>query len=186
MDKKCRRAGWLAGIALAFVAGTAGVGRAADKDVRVINGPTEPVPVTVQGTPYMRQISVSATLVDGGEEDCDTLDVPVGKRLVLRHVSGSVSYVGPARPRVMVKALFQLPGGFQHVRIFLQTTNVDEGSATPIPTWEAHLDLLGFQGVTGADGATLTDLEVCISRRVPGDSILSFIGFASGYLEDAN
>lgn len=203
MNRIFGRAVWTVGTAIAFAAGTAGFARASEREVVVVNGTREPVPVAVQGTvpvavqapssapvfvrqvadPYQRPISITSGSTG---EYCVVLDVPAGKGIVLRHVSGIVNYIGPARPRVWARARFAFPTSSRIVRSPLHVTDLDEGSAEPgFHRWAAHLDLLGFQGADAGNGGTLTEWRVCIDVR-ESDTSLDFIGLASGYLEDAN
>lgn len=184
------------GAALACGAVAAAEGAAEDKAVIVVNGPGAAVPVSVQATssapvfvrpvaePYQRRVAITSGLTG---EYCRDLDVPVGKRLVLRHVSGTVDYRGPARPRVWARAGFDYPTSTATSRSALQVTDLDEGTdgSSGIHKWGAHLDLLGFQGADAGNGGTLAEWRVCVELR-HDDASLSFIGIASGYLEDAN
>jgi hypothetical protein len=154
--------------------------------VIVVNGTDQPVPTAITGTPTVNvggTVTVQPTrqpfqqFVSGfssGGEDCDSIDVPAGKRLALESLS--IDGDGSIEPHVYIRITVSIVGGANFVR----AVEVDLQPA--FSQWAGVANVLLHTG-TPSPGVNTYTLDVCVA---PGDgaSSGSFRGFASGWIEN--
>jgi hypothetical protein len=171
--------------------------------VTVVNADDDPVPTSIQGTPSVQvsgtptvQLSGTPTVNVGGpvtvaparqpyqkfvggtstgSEECDELDVPDGKRLVLESLS--VDGDGAIAPHVYIMVTAAAGGGANFVRA------VEVELKPSVSNWAGVATFLLHAGAPAPGEHTYT-LRVCVAPG-PGSSSGAYRAFASGWLENA-
>ena len=158
--------------------------------VKVINGAGEAVPTSIEGTPTVNvggAVTVQSTrqpfqeFVDGQSqagEDCDPINVPPGKRLVLESFSGDALSSTADPPSVYLRVNATAGASTAIVRpVPLELTKLATSG------WSGSANVLLHSGSPSPGGETYT-LFACV-LHADGADTGSFRGFVSGWLEDA-